>query len=103
MVFTIAHDVTSLFWTPVDPLFISMGISVGFGILGVLFGIALIGLRNSLGPICLIAGLLEITAGLFFIFVNPVGLPIQMLAGLLQVIILYKAIPRAQPTTAQIA
>ncbi|WP_084625650.1 helix-turn-helix domain-containing protein [Salinimicrobium xinjiangense] len=103
MIFTIAHDITSLFWNPVDPLFIAMGISVAFGVLGIIFGISLIRLRKTLGPIWLFAGLLEIAAGLFFLFVNPLGLPIQMLAGLLQVIILYKAISPRQRPAAQLA
>ncbi len=102
MIFTIAHDITSLFWNPVDPLFIAMGISVAFGVLGIIFGTVLIWLRKALGPICLVAGILEIAAGLFFLFIDPLGLPIQMLAGLLQVIILYKAIPRPQRTAAQL-
>lgn len=103
MIFTISHDIISLFYNPIDRLFVLTGISVAFGVLGIIFGISLIQLRKSLGVICLIAGLLEITAGLFFLFINPLGLPLQMLAGLLQVIILYKAIPRPQRTTAQLA
>lgn len=103
MIFTIAHDISSLFWNPVDPLLISMGISVAFGVLGIIFGISLVMLRKVLGPLCLVAGLLEIAAGLFFLFINPLGLPFQMLAGLLQVIIIYKAIPRPQKTAARLA
>lgn len=103
MIFTIAHDITSLFWTPVDQLFVLMGISVAFGVLGVIFGISLIQIQKTLGPICLIAGILEIIAGLFFVFIHPAGLPIQMLAGLLQVIILYQAIPPTKPATVQLA
>ena len=102
MIFTIGHDIISLFWNPVEPLFVLTGISVAFGVLGIIFGIALIRLRNALGPICLAAGLLEIAAGALFLFINPLGLPIQMLAGLLQVIILYQAIPRPQRTAIQI-
>lgn len=103
MVFTITFDVISLFYNPVDPLFVLTGISVSFGVLGIIFGISLIQLRNSQGLICLIAGLLEIIAGIFFLFINPLGFPFQMLAGLLQVIILYKALPGIKPATAQMA
>ncbi|WP_324720425.1 helix-turn-helix domain-containing protein [Salinimicrobium sp. HB62] len=103
MIFTITHEITSLFWNPVDPLLISMGISVAFGVLGIIFGISLIRLRKGLGSLCLVAGLLEISAGIFFLFLNPLGLPIQMLAGLFQVIIMYKAYPRPQKTSAQLA
>lgn len=102
MTFTIGYDIISLFWNPVDPFLILTGISLAFGVLGIIFGIALIRLRNALGPICLVAGLLEIAAGAFFLFVDPLGLPIQMLAGLLQVIILYKAISRPKRTAAQL-
>lgn len=102
MTFTIVHDITSLFWNPVEPLFVLTGISVAFGVLGIIFGISLIQLRKALGPICLIAGLLEIAAGLLFLFINPLGLPVQMLAGLLEAIVLYTAIPRPEQTTAQL-
>ena len=95
--FSIGYDISSLYYNPVDPLFILMGISILFGVLSIIFGIALISLRPTLGVICLISGLLEIAAGCFFLFVNPLGCPVQMLAGILQVIIIYKAIPRPQP------
>ena len=102
MIFTIAQDITSLFWNPVDPIFIAMGTSLAFGVLGIIFGVALIKLRKVLGSLSLVSGLLEIVAGLFFLFINPLGLPIQMLAGLLQVIILYRAISPRLKTTAQL-
>ena len=103
MIFSIAHDVISLFWNRADPILISMGVSVAFGVIGILFGIALIQLRKQLGLICLFAGILEIIAGVFFIIIDPLAFPIQMLAGLLQVILLYKAIPRRPRTAAQLA
>lgn len=91
MVFSIGYDILSLFYTPVDRMLVLPGVSVFFGVLGIMFGIALIKLQSSLGAVCAIAGALEIIAGCFFIFVNPLGFPLQMLAGLLDVIVIYKS------------
>ena len=102
MIFSIGYDVFSLYYEPVDRMFILMGVSILFGVLSMLFGIALISSRSTLGTICLFAGLLEIGAGCFFLFMNPLGFPVQMLAGILQVIIIYKAIPRPQPAQARL-
>jgi len=90
MVFIIGFDIASLLYEPNDSLFIQFGIAVILGILGIVFGIGLIKLRSTLGTVCIIAGALEIIAGCFLLFANPIGLVLQMPAVLLEIVILYK-------------
>ncbi|WP_299219169.1 helix-turn-helix transcriptional regulator [uncultured Aquimarina sp.] len=92
MVFILSYDIISLYYHSLNSLIVQMIISAAFGVLSIIFGIGLIKLYSSLGLVCVFAGALEIIAGIFFLFTNPIGLPIQMLAGLLEVIIIYKMI-----------
>ena len=103
MIFSIGYDMISLLYDPVNPTLILMGASILFGILSMLFGIALISSRSALGRLALVSGILEIGAGCFFLFVNSFGFPLQVLAGILQVIIIYKALPRSQAAQARLA
>lgn len=90
MILILVYDVISLYNETLNSIIVQIGISVVFGILSVIFGIALIQIRTSLGLICIMAGSFEIFAGVFFLFSNPIGFPIQMIAGLIEVFILYK-------------
>lgn len=97
MAFSIGYDIFSLFYTPLERMLVLPFISVFFGVLGIMFGIALIKLQWTFGKVCVIAGALEIIAGCFFIFINPIGFLPQMLAGLLEVIIIYKSVQMLSP------
>ena len=90
MVFIIGFDIVSFLYEPADSLFVQFGIAIILGMLGIVFGIALIRLRSTLGIVCLIAGALEIIAGCFLLFANPIGLLLQMPAVLLEIVILYR-------------
>ncbi len=90
MVFIIGFDIVSLLYEPLDSLFVQLGIAVTLGMLGIVFGIALVTLRSVLGVVCLIAGALEIVAGCLLLFADPIGLLLQMPAVLLQIFIIYR-------------
>lgn len=90
---TISFDIISAYYLQdVEFVFIMAGISVTFGLLGILFGSSLIRLNKSIGVIALFAGVLEILAGLFFLIVNPIGFIFLTPAELFEIIILFKAI-----------
>ena len=90
MAFIIGFDVISFFYAELDSLLIQIGIALTFGALYIIFGIALIKLRKDLGLIYVFAGAVEIVAGILFLFLTPIGLVIQMLAVLLEIIIIYQ-------------
>jgi len=60
------------------------------GVLGIILGIALIKLRPRSGLISMFTGSVEIVAGVLFPFLNQVGLIVQLLAVLLETIIIYQ-------------
>lgn len=88
--FAITFDIFSFFYSALDNVVIQVGIALSLGALSILFGIALLKLRLHVGAVCVVAGVVEILAGIFFLILNPTGLVIQMLAVLLEIIIVYQ-------------
>ena len=62
-----------------------------FGIMGIIFGITLIRMQKQLGTVVVIAGAMEIIAGIFFLFFLPVGLLFLIPAEIFEIITLYRA------------
>lgn len=90
MAAVVLYDIFSIFYPETDNILIQVGVALTLGALGVLFGIALLKLRARAGFIALGAGILEILAGLLFIFLVPLALPVRMLAVVLEIIMIYQ-------------
>ena len=90
LVFIIGFDIISFFWKGFDGLFVQMAIAFSLGAVNIIFGFALIGLRTKIGIISIIAGAVEILSGVLLLFLEPIGLLVQMPAILLEIIIVYQ-------------
>ncbi len=88
--FSVLFDMYSLSFPSSIEMIVVPGVSIMFGILGLLFGASLIQLNRPVGVVCVFAGGLEIFASLFFLIINPIGLIIQIPATILEIIILYQ-------------
>ena len=88
----IAYDIVSIFYDSFERQAVLSGISISFGGMGIIFGIALRRLDRSLGRTAELAGLFEIMAGCFFItvFFAFMGFIVQIPAILLEIILIYK-------------
>lgn len=88
----IAYDIVSIFYDSFERQAVLSAISVSFGGLGIIFGIALRRLDRSLGRTAELAGLFELMAGCFFItvFFAFMGFIVQIPAILLEIILIYK-------------
>jgi len=90
----IAYDIMSIFYDSFERQAVLTGISLAFGGMGVIFGIALRRLDRSLGRTAELAGLFEIMAACFFItvFFAFMGFIVQIPAILLEIILIYKTV-----------
>jgi transcriptional regulator with XRE-family HTH domain len=90
----ILHDIASIFYDAIERKFIIGAASLTFGGLGIIYGISLNRLRNSIGVVALYAGVIEVIAACFFLTVilGFIGLIIIIPAELLEIIIIYKAV-----------
>jgi len=88
----IAYDILSIFYDSFERQAVLSAISISFGGMGIIFGIALRRLDRSLGRTAELAGLFEIMAGCFFltIFFAFMGFIVQIPAILLEIILIYK-------------
>lgn len=88
----ILYDIVSIYYNPINREAVMVGVSVTFGGIGIIFGIALRRLDRSLGRVAEFAGILEIMAACFFvsIFFGFMGLIVQTPAILLEVVLIYK-------------
>lgn len=93
-IFLVAFDVTHVFtfFDEAFYLFVQASASVLFGAIGVLYGIALIRLKEHVGTLGLVAGVFELMAAFFFItvFGAYLGLVLLIPAVIVEVVILYK-------------
>lgn len=90
MAAVVLYDIVSLFYPPIDHIVIQAAVAMALGVLGILFGIALVQLRTRAGTIGLIAGILEVLAGILFVLLLPMALVVRMLAVLLEIMVLYR-------------
>ncbi len=91
MIVAIIYDIVSLYYESSGYLMAMTAMAITFGVLFIVFGVALIKLYSELGVFCVLAGILEIIAGCFFLFVSPIGFIFQMPAELFEIIIIYKS------------
>jgi len=89
--FTFIYDIASLYVGGEERLFVLPGISITFGILGILFAASLFQISKKLGVICLAAGLMEAFAAIFFLMLLPIGFLFLIPAEVFEIVILYKA------------
>ncbi|MBL0683962.1 helix-turn-helix domain-containing protein [Aquimarina mytili] len=87
-----AYDILSLYIGAIDPEFILGAEAVTFGIIGILFGISVLRLKNPLGTIATTTGIFEIItyACLVTIFLSVVGMVLLTPTIILEIILLYK-------------
>jgi len=88
------YDIVSLFYESFERPFILGGNAFAFGIIGIIYGVSLKRLQNSVGKIAKYASVLEIIAGCFFltIVLSFLNLAIYIPAKILEIIIIYKII-----------
>jgi len=86
-------DIISLFTGEIDSEVIAGAYGITYGIMGVLFGIAMLRLQNILGSIATITGIFEIVTYSCFLTIILVVLGFALLTPtiILEVIVLYKA------------
>ena len=94
LVLLTGYDIISLFYGAVETVIVLGASAITFGIIGIIYGIALFRLRKSLGDIAKFAGVLEIIGGCFLvtILLSFFGLLISIPALLLQIILIFKVI-----------
>jgi transcriptional regulator with XRE-family HTH domain len=88
------YDIISVFNSSTDSEFIAGASALTFGVIGIMYGIALLRLKNPLGRISSLVGVLEIVAGFFLLtlILALVGLLLYIPSVLVQIIIIFKAI-----------
>jgi transcriptional regulator with XRE-family HTH domain len=91
------YDVFSIFYGGSEWVFVLPGISITFGILGVVFAAALFQMTSVLGKASFAAGLMESMAAVFFLFLIPISFIFLIPAEIFEVIILYKAAAKLRP------
>ena len=69
-----------------------MAAAVVFGVLGIIFGVALLKLQDGMGELSKVAGILEIIMGVFLVTVILfyLAFPVMIPATILEVILLYR-------------
>lgn len=93
--FATAFDIATLFFEVRDYnlLFLGAGESMSVGVIGIIIGVGLIRLQDSMGTIAKTAGIMEIIVGFFFLTVILFWLGYIMLipSTVLEIILLFKA------------
>ncbi|WP_310993521.1 helix-turn-helix domain-containing protein [Aequorivita marina] len=86
------YDMVSLYFEPFYVDYVSTAQSFFFGIGGIVFGLALMRLKEPMGKIPEIAGGFEVVSGILFtlVFLGGLGLLFLIPAIILQIILLYK-------------
>lgn len=86
----ISLDIASLFVEYLSDGIYLVPMSICFGIVAIIFGITLVRHKERLGTVVVLAGVMEIIAGSFFLFVLPFGLLFLVPAEILAIITLYR-------------
>lgn len=94
LVLLTGYDIIALFYDAMETEFVAGASALTFGIIGIIYGIALFRLGKSLGDIAKFAGVLEIIAGCFLvtILLSFFGLLVAVPALLLEIIVIFKVI-----------
>lgn len=88
------YDVLSLYFGAIDAEIVLGAESITFGIIGILFGISVLRLKNGLGTIATVTGTFEIVtyACLATVFLAALGMLLLTPTIILEVILLYKVL-----------
>ncbi len=95
IIFLNGYDIISIFSDTMEGDLITAGAFVlTSGIIGIIYGISLIRLKNSVGTISVYAGILEIISGCFLltIILAFIGLLVYVPAIIIEIIIIFKVI-----------
>jgi transcriptional regulator with XRE-family HTH domain len=86
------YDMVSLYFEPFYTEYVQIAQSIFYGIGSIVFGLALMRLKNPFGKIPEIAGGFEIVSGILFtmVFMGWLGLAFLFVSLILQIILLYK-------------
>lgn len=97
-----AFDILSAFYQNLDVELIFLAGSLGFGIVGIIFGIAILKSRGQLGNIGLASGIMELfMAGcMVSIVLSPLAIFLLLPVIILEILVLYKVYEMVQEKTA---
>ncbi len=87
-----AFDIASVFSTTMEIEFIFLAGAIGFGAVGIVFGIAVLKSRQLLGTLGLVSGIMELLMAvcLLTVFLSPLSLILLIPVIILEVLVLYK-------------
>lgn len=90
----VMYDIASVFYDAVERRFILGAVSLTFGGMGIVWGLALMRLQKFYGVVAQGAGIFEIIAGCFFVTIVLffIGFIVLIPAELLEIILLYKTV-----------
>jgi transcriptional regulator with XRE-family HTH domain len=94
MFLLVSYGIASIFYKPIEHVFILRALALTFGLIDILIGVSLIMLHKSLGQLPVIAGIFIIIAACFFLTFSfaYVGLIILIPSEILKIVILYKTV-----------
>ncbi|WP_109301698.1 helix-turn-helix domain-containing protein [Aquimarina sp. AU474] len=86
------YDIISLFIGELDYQFIMGAEAITYGVIGILFGISILRLKNGMGPLATVTGVFEIVTYSFMttVILSVVGFVLLTPTILLEIILLYK-------------
>ena len=88
----IGYDIMSVFYISIERKFMLGAEALTFGVIGIIYGIALFRLKDKIGDTARFAGIFEIIAAIFLLTVILafIGLIIEIPVNILEIVILYK-------------
>lgn len=94
----IGYDIASVFYNSLEKEFVMGGFALTFGSLGIVYGIALIRLKDLTGSIAKYAGIFEIIAGCCFLslLLSFMGYIFLIPAEIFEIIMLFKVVELIQ-------
>jgi transcriptional regulator with XRE-family HTH domain len=89
-----SYDITTLYYPEIEYEFVFISFSITFGILGIMFGYALMTLQKPLGNLAQYAGVLEILMGvcLLTVILSPLALFLSIPIELFEVLLIFRTI-----------
>ena len=90
----IGYDIVSIYYESLEREFVLSTAAISFGVLGVIYGISLSRLKDSLGMLATYAGILQIIAACFFLIIilSFIGMIVMIPVELLEIILVFKTI-----------
>ena len=90
----VSYDIASVYYPEIEYNFVFVGFSVTFGVLGIIFGYALMMLQKPLGNLAQYTGILEILMGicLLTVILSPLALILSIPIELFEVLLIFRII-----------